>query len=113
MTYSSVVDRVWDVTMEGLLPMAAHLLAVWLVGVAVVSWGAGSRGLALIGVLPALLLALFVLDALLPSADDSSVSGVIWVGYILTMLIAQPLALLILGLAALRPGHRSRIAELA
>jgi hypothetical protein len=118
--YIEEMDREWAeaaylgthmVGTQGLLPMAAHLLAAWLVGVALVWWRAGSRGLALVGVLPAMLLVLFVLDALVPFADDAALSGVVWFGYILTMLVAQPLALVVVGLASMRSANRPSVPE--
>lgn len=118
--YIEEMDRGWAqaaylgthmIGTQGLLPMAAHLLAAWLVGVAVMSWRHGSRRLALVGVLPALLLVLFVIDALVPVADDSGLSGVLWAGYLLTMLVAQPLALAIVGLAAMRSRDPRSVAE--
>ena len=89
---------------QALLPLGHHLLAAWLVGIALVLLRAGHRRIALVGILPALLLALFTLDAVVPFADDGSASGIVWVAYILTMLVAQPLALVALGLAVLRTG---------
>jgi hypothetical protein len=85
---------------QALLPMASHLLAAWLVGVAVLLFRVGRRRLAVIGVLPALLLALFVVDALVPLAEESAAGGVLWACYVLTMLVAQPLTLVVVGLVA-------------
>jgi len=94
---------------QALLPMGAHLLAAWLVGVALVAYRSGSRRLALIGVLPGLLLLLGLVDALFPGSDDSSASGVVWISYIFAMLVGQPLSLVLLGLASLAPGVRARL----
>ena len=85
---------------QALLPMASHLLAAWLVGVAVLLFRVGRRRLAVLGVLPALLLALFVVDALVPLAEESAAGGVLWACYVLTMLVAQPLTLVVVGLGA-------------
>ncbi|MFC7504397.1 hypothetical protein ACOACQ_05555 [Nocardioides sp. CPCC 206347] len=113
--YIAETDRGWAesaylgthmIGTQALLPMANHLVAAWLVGIAVLLHRAGRRRLALVGVLPALLLVLFVVDALVPVAEDSAISGTLWIGYILTMLVAQPLSLVVLGLAAWRAGAR-------
>jgi hypothetical protein len=95
---------------QGLLPMAAHLLAAWLVLIAVVAIRRGVRWLSVIGILPAFLLVLYVVDALVPAADDSAVSGAVWFVYVFAMLLAQPLALVAVGLVALRPAVRDRLA---
>lgn len=111
--YIEEMDRGWAesaylgthmIGTQALLPMGNHLLAAWLVGTAVVLLRAGHRRIALVGVLPTLLLVLFVLDALVPFSDEGALSGIVWVGYILTMLVGQPIALVALGLAAIRTG---------
>lgn len=116
--YIAETDRAWAeaaylgthmIATQALLPMASHLLAAWLVGVAVVGYRSGVRRLAVVGVLPLLLLALFALDALVPGLDDSAASGVIWVGYILAMLIGLPASLVVLGLVAFAPSVRARL----
>lgn len=95
---------------QGLLPLSSHLLAAWLVLVAVIAFRRGLRGLVAVGVLPAFLLALFVLDAIVPIADEGVLSGVVWVVYIIVQLLAQPLALIGFGLVALRSAVKERLA---
>lgn len=117
-SYIAETDREWAeaaylgthmIATQTLLPLAAHLVAAWLVGVAVVGYRSGARRLAVIGVLPLLLLLLLLLDVFVPVADDGAASGVIWLAYILTMLVGLPVSLVVLGLAARAPSVRARL----
>ncbi len=86
---------------QGLLSAGMMALAAWLVALAILLIRRGSRAVALLALLPAGMLAVLVIDLVVPNlaTDNDTVSSVVYVIYILCAIIGIPVACIGFGIA--------------